>query len=74
MKAGVIWALDSRSFRELDNRFNPCSVSTSATGDVFIADNGADRVSKMTDMSHLFKCRLLLNIEKSSQSNEFRAR
>ena len=49
-ETGVMWALDSRSFRELDNRFNPCSVSTSATGDVFIADNGADRVSRFVDI------------------------
>ena len=44
-EAGVIWQLDSRSCPELDARFNPCSVSSSATGDIFIADNGADRVS-----------------------------
>ena len=48
---GVIWQLDSRSCPKLDDRFNPCSVSTSATGDVFIADNGANRVSKMGGMS-----------------------
>ena len=45
-EAGVVWQLDSLSYSELDNRFNPRSVSTSATGDVFIADNGADRVSE----------------------------
>ena len=54
-KAGVIWQLDSRSCPELDNRFNPSSVSTSATGDVFIADNGTDRVGNMSGMSHLLK-------------------
>ena len=57
-EVGVIWQLDSRSCPELDNRFNPCSVSTSATGDVFIADNGTDRVSNMSDMSHLLKMKM----------------
>ena len=52
-EAGVIWNLDPRSYPELDHRFNPCSVSTSKTGDVFIADKGTDRVSKMADMSHV---------------------
>ena len=50
-EAGVIWQVDSEKCPELDDRFNPCSVSTSATGDVFIADNGANRVSKMVGMS-----------------------
>ena len=49
-EAGVIWQVDSEKCPELDDRFNPCSVSTSATGDVFIADNGANRVSKMGGM------------------------
>ena len=52
-EAGVIWQVDSRSCPELDNSFNPCSVSTSSTGDVFISDNGTDRVSKLSDMGHL---------------------
>ena len=41
---GVIWQVDSRRCPELDSRFNPRSVSTSEEGDVFIADNGANRV------------------------------
>ena len=46
-ESGVIWQLDSRSCPELDHKFNPCSVCY-ATGDIFIADNGADRVSKLS--------------------------
>ena len=45
-EAGVIWELDSRSFHELDNRFNPCNVSISVTCDIFIADSGTNLVSK----------------------------
>ena len=51
-ETGVIWQLDSRSCPELDDRFNPCNVSMSATGDVFIADKGTNRVSKLVGMSH----------------------
>ena len=43
-EAGVVWQVDSGRCPELDRRFNPCSVSTSEEGDVFIADNGANRV------------------------------
>ena len=52
-EAGVIWQVDSEKRRELDKRFNPSGVSISTTGDIFIADNGADRVSKVAGMSHL---------------------
>ena len=41
---GLIWQVDSQRYPELRIRFNPCSVSTCEEGDVFIADNGADRV------------------------------
>ena len=53
--AGLIWTLDSQSSPKLGNRFNPCNVSTSAKGDIFIADNGTDRVSETTHMSPLLK-------------------
>ena len=52
-ETGVIWQVDSRSCPELDNSFNPYSISSSTTGDIFIADNGADRVSKVADMGYL---------------------
>ena len=41
---GLIWQVDSKRCPELGSRFNPCSVSTSEAGDVFIADNVTDRV------------------------------
>ena len=53
-ETGVIWQVDSRNCPQLYGSFNPCSVSTSATGDVFIADNGSNKVSKIADMGHLF--------------------
>ena len=43
-EGGLIWQVDSQRCPELGSMFNPCSVSTSEEGDVFIADNGADRV------------------------------
>ena len=51
-EAGVIWQVDSKRCPEFDDRFNPCSVSMSATGDVFIADNGTGTVSKLVGMRH----------------------
>ena len=56
-EAGMIWQLDLQSCPELDARFNPCSLSTSTTGDIFIADNGADRVSKFVGMNFSFNRR-----------------
>ena len=46
---GVLWQLDCRTHPNLlDFSFNPCSVSSSEAGDVFIADRGSDKVnSKM---------------------------
>ena len=58
-EAGVIWQLDSENCPELGSRFNPCSVSTSAVGDVFIADNGSDRVRVILDCIHFWKTLIL---------------
>ena len=43
---GILWQLDSRSRPELGLHFDPCSVSASKTGDIFIADRGSEQVSK----------------------------
>ena len=42
---GVIWQLNYRTSPQIDIRFNPCSVTASESGDVFIADRGTDKVS-----------------------------
>ena len=42
---GMIWQLDYQNCKDLDLRFNPCSVSASLAGDVYIADKGTNRVS-----------------------------
>ena len=52
-EAGVIWQVDSKKCPELDKKFNPCSVSCSATGHVIIADKGSKKVSKLVDIGHL---------------------
>ena len=52
-EAGVVWQVDSKKCPDLGNRFNPCSVSTSTAGYIFIADNGSNKVSKIADMGHL---------------------
>ena len=52
-ESGVIWKVGSKNCPEFDENFNPCSVSSSTTGDVFIADNGSNKVSKLTVMTEL---------------------
>ena len=52
-KEGVIWQVDSKKCPELDESFNPCSVTTSATGYVFIADNGANKVSQFLTLNRI---------------------
>ena len=42
---GMIWQVDCQNCKDLDLRFNPCSVSASLAGDVYIADRGTNRVS-----------------------------
>ena len=42
---GLIWELNYRTSSQIDIRFNPCSVTASESGDVFIADRGTNRVS-----------------------------
>ena len=42
---GLIWELDYRTSSLIDIRFDPCSVSASEKGDVFIADRGTNRAS-----------------------------
>ena len=60
---GGIWQIDSRRCPELDIRFNPCSVSASPTGDVFIADRGNDRVELCyIILLYINTCRLRLII------------
>ena len=42
---GVLWQLDCRSRPDrLDLTFNPCSVSSTSSGDIYVADRGTDRV------------------------------
>ena len=41
----LIWELNYRTSTQIDIRFNPCSVTASESGDVFIADRGKNRVS-----------------------------
>ena len=45
-ETGVIWQVDSGRCPEFDIRFDPCGVSSSAQGDVFVADRGNDQVGK----------------------------
>ena len=40
----IIWQLDCHNFLQLDHQFSPYSVSASADGEVFFADQGSDRV------------------------------
>ena len=42
---GLIWELNYRTSPLIDIRFDPCSVSASEEGDVFIADRGTNKVS-----------------------------
>ena len=42
---GLIWELNYRTSSQIAIRFNPCSVTASESGDVFIADRGTNRVS-----------------------------
>ena len=41
---GILWELNYRTSSQIDIRFDPCSVSASEKGDVFIADRGTNRV------------------------------
>ena len=44
-RAGTLWELDCVDHLDLPGSlFNPCSVSASETGDVYIADRGTNRV------------------------------
>ena len=45
-ETGVIWQVDSKRCPELDIRFDPCGISSSAQGEVFIADRGNNQVGK----------------------------
>ena len=40
----IIWQLDCHTFLQLDHQFSPCSVTASAVGEVFFADQGTDTV------------------------------
>ena len=42
---GILWQLDFRSNLMLDPKFNPCSISSSEDGEIFIADQGTNTVS-----------------------------
>ena len=46
-KNGQVWQVDNKSHPWLTPKFEPCSVSASAAGDVFVADRGTDTVSKI---------------------------
>ena len=72
-KRGVLWQLDCTTHPELiDLTFNPCSVSASEAGDVFIADRGSDKVNNKAVFYYLKKiplfwhstiyCQIILNI------------
>ena len=56
---GLIWELNYRTSSHIDIRFDPCSVTASESGDVFIADRGTNRVSLKNDAS--LKCQTLLD-------------
>ena len=44
---GVLWELDCRSRPDLlSPEFNPCSVSSSVSGNIFILDRGTEKVRK----------------------------
>ena len=45
-KNGQVWQVDNSSHPWLTPKFEPCSVSASDAGDVFVADRGTDSVSK----------------------------
>ena len=43
----ILWQLDCHTFQQLDHQFSPCSVTASAAGEVFFANQGTDRVGYM---------------------------
>ena len=45
MGGGILWQMDYRTCPDLDLNFNPCSVSVSNSGDMFIADKEAEKVN-----------------------------
>ena len=47
-KRGAVWQLDCRTHPDtLTQFFNPCSVSASEAGDIFIADKGSNKVGRV---------------------------
>ena len=47
-QTGVLWQLDCRTCPDqIDLSFNPCSVTASCAGDIFIADREGERVSNI---------------------------
>ena len=58
-KTGTIWTSDEPG--KLDQYFFPCSVSASATGDIFVVDRKEDRVSKILIRLH-FKHNLIVHL------------
>ena len=68
---GLIWELNYRTSPQIDIRFNPCSVTASESGDVFIADRGTNRVSEIKDPS--LKCQTFLkSVESITLKKTFR--
>ena len=44
-QTGQMWQTDTISHPSLTTKFEPCSVSASDDGDIFVADRGTDTVS-----------------------------
>ena len=57
---GLLWQLDSTSDKQLDTNFNPCSVSSSEDGVIFIADQREK--CRMSFINHSMICRYSLFI------------
>ena len=52
---GVLWQIDCRSRPDqLNLEFNPCSVSSTTSGNIFVADQGTDRVKSSLVFPRLF--------------------
>ena len=59
-KQGILWQLDCRSDPRLDLTFNPCSISSSKEGDVFIADQSKHAVRSIRILFNCLENQLLV--------------